>query len=181
VILDQIVAAFASAIDGGFVALQSYSLLLLAAFATIYFFVAMWPIIMSGYMLAEALAGFIWIILRIGVFYWLVFNLYGLTQAAFQTFMQWGLASAAEQRTAPSWTGIVRTSPLRGTNSSAASPSTNMAVVPRKCAATAATSVFTGRVRATREGMLSRVSVTATKRQQPRPFSIKQYSLRTPA
>src|SRR5215813_4507243 len=68
-------------------------------------------------------------------------------------------ASAAVARMAPPWTGTLRGSPARGANTSAPSPSTKIAVCPRKCAATTGTPALTGRVRSTTEGILARVSV----------------------
>jgi type IV secretory pathway TrbL component len=91
-VLDTIVVTFASAIDAGFVALLAYSLPLLAVFAVIYFYVNMAPVVMGGAHMGDALAGLVWTALKIGIFYWLVISLYNLTLAAFQTFVQWGLA-----------------------------------------------------------------------------------------
>src|SRR5215831_14284801 len=68
-------------------------------------------------------------------------------------------ASPAVARIAPPWTGTLRGSPARGANTSAPSPSTKIAVCPRKCAATTGAPALTGRVRSTTEGVLARVSL----------------------
>jgi type IV secretion system protein TrbL len=96
-VLDQIVATFAAAIDGGFVALAASSLALLSVFGLISFYTHMPAVVMGGAQVGETLASFLWAVLRIGVFYWLVYHLYGLTFAAFLTFMQWGLAGTGGQ------------------------------------------------------------------------------------
>src|SRR6516162_7825165 len=73
-------------------------------------------------------------------------------------------ASALDDRMAPPCTARLRTSPCRGTSSSASSPSTSTAVLPKKCAPTIGASAFSGRVRSTTEGMSLLVSVTALSR-----------------
>ncbi len=96
-ILDQIVATFAAAIDGGFVALAASSLGLLSVCGIIYFYVYMPQVVMGGAHFGDALAGLFWAVLRIGIFYWLIYVLYGLTLAALLTFIQWGIAGAGGQ------------------------------------------------------------------------------------
>src|SRR5262245_7421780 len=71
-------------------------------------------------------------------------------------------ASALEQRIAPPWAATVRDSPVRGTRTSASSPSTRTATSPRKCAPTTPAPALTGRVRSTTEGISLRASVTAS-------------------
>jgi P-type conjugative transfer protein TrbL len=96
-ILDTIVAAFAAAIDGGFVILAASSIALLTVFGIIYFYTHFPAVVMGGAHVGDALASLLWTVLRIGVFYYLVYHLYGLTFAAFLTFIQWGLAGTGGQ------------------------------------------------------------------------------------
>src|SRR6516225_213103 len=87
-------------------------------------------------------------------------------------------ASAAEARMAPSCTETLRTSPARGTKTSAPSPSTKAAVSLRKCAATTGAPVLTGRVRSTTDGVLARLSVMRLLRPHRKERACKVRGLR---
>jgi type IV secretion system protein TrbL len=90
-ILDLIVGAFSAALDGAFGALTRYSIPLLAILGLVYFLLAVGQLTISHYSLA-ALGDVLWIILKWGVLYWIVFVLYDLMwNGAFMTFLQWGL------------------------------------------------------------------------------------------
>ena len=92
-ILDTITAAFVGALQTGQGALAQYSLPLLVIFATIAFYLQLGPLLASGGAGAgDAIASTLLMLLKIGVFYWLLVRLAPLANAAFVTFLQWGIA-----------------------------------------------------------------------------------------
>jgi type IV secretion system protein TrbL len=91
-ILDGITGAFITALQAGFGVLQASSLLLLGAFALIAFCLHMAPLVAQGAPMGDGLAGTLWIVIRIGVFYWLILNTYPMALAGLETFVNWGLA-----------------------------------------------------------------------------------------
>src|SRR5437870_4090456 len=93
--LDAITAAFVSALLAGTGALSAYSLPLLGVFALIAFYVHVGPLVASsGASVGDAVASVLLSALKTGVFYWLLVNLSPLATAAFDTFLQWGIAPA---------------------------------------------------------------------------------------
>lgn len=86
-IFDSIVLGFLSAIGGGIVALQQYSLLILGFCALVAYCSTMWPLVLSS---GEALGPVLLMAVRIGVFYWLCISLAALSFAAFDSFLTWG-------------------------------------------------------------------------------------------
>ena len=91
--LDTITTAFVSALQAGQLALQPYALPLLAVFALIAFYFTLGPLVAnSGAGLGDALGTVLLTTIRIGIFYWILVNLIPLTNAAFLTFVGWGLA-----------------------------------------------------------------------------------------
>lgn len=85
---------FVVTLDGAYGALHHYSLLLLAAFAALHFYLAMFPALMNSSPLAPGLAVFVQTLLKVGVFYWLATRLYDLMwNGMFYTFLGWGLAA----------------------------------------------------------------------------------------
>jgi type IV secretion system protein TrbL len=93
-LLNQILSAFSVALDGAFAALAVYSIGLLSAFGLLHFYISM-SLGLTGYIpLGEAIARFLWTIVKIGIFYWLMISLYDLMwNGAFRTFMLWGSQS----------------------------------------------------------------------------------------
>ena len=55
---------------------------------------------MGGGAMGDALAAALLYAVNIGVAYWLLVNLSGMATAAYQTFLQWGLAAAGGPRRA---------------------------------------------------------------------------------
>ena len=93
-IINTVVNIFVVTLDGAYASLQFYSLGLLAAFAALHFYLAMFPALMSGSPLAPGLAVFVQTLLKVGVFYWLATRLYDLMwNGMFYTFLGWGMAA----------------------------------------------------------------------------------------
>jgi type IV secretion system protein TrbL len=90
-LFDQLVSAFHVATDVALANLSLYSLGLLSAFGLLHFYVSL-SLGLTGYIpLGEALARFLWTVVKIGIFYWIITSLYQLLWgAAFMTFAQWG-------------------------------------------------------------------------------------------
>jgi type IV secretory pathway TrbL component len=94
-LLNRVTSGFAIALDGAYAALTLYSVGLLAILATLYFFYAMSQGLVGYATLNEALGSLFWVVCKIGVFYWLLRNLYDLMwNGAFRTFAQWGLEAS---------------------------------------------------------------------------------------
>jgi type IV secretion system protein TrbL len=91
-IFNHISSAFHITLDGAYAALHVYSLGLLAILGLIYFTYATAQGMIGFTAVGEALGSMLWIVLKIGVFYWLLHVLYDLMwNGAFRTFLQWGL------------------------------------------------------------------------------------------
>jgi P-type conjugative transfer protein TrbL len=92
-ILDTIATTFVSALQAGQSTLTTFSLPLLGVLAIITFYVQVGPLVASGGVLTgDVLAGTLLTVLKVGVFYWLMQNFVPLANAAFDTFLQWGVA-----------------------------------------------------------------------------------------
>src|SRR2546427_11580592 len=92
-LLNDIVSAFVAALEGGAVTLGQYSFGLLAIAATLAFYFQVGPQVAHGGVgVGDALAGFLLLIIKIAVTFWLVLHLPDLASAAFDTFAQWGTA-----------------------------------------------------------------------------------------
>jgi P-type conjugative transfer protein TrbL len=92
--LDLITNAFVTALQGGLTTLAVYSIPLLAVFSTIAFYTHMWPVVASGSgMIADGLAETLLLLVKFGIFYWLLINLGAVSGAALNTFLQWGLGA----------------------------------------------------------------------------------------
>lgn len=92
--LDLVTQTYVTALQGGLDTLAVYSIPLLAAFATIAFYTHMWPVVMSGSgLMADGLAETLLLLVKFGTFYWLLIHLGAITDAALQTFLQWGLGA----------------------------------------------------------------------------------------
>ena len=93
-IFDDITSAFLTALTAGTLSLGAYSLPLLGAFALIGWY---WQfgraLALGGGGMGDALAAALLYAVNIGVAYWLLVNLSGIATAAYQTFLQWGLAA----------------------------------------------------------------------------------------
>ena len=93
-ILDTITSTFVNAIQAGAGALSAFSLPLLGVFTIIAFYLHVGPSLAHGGAgMGDTLAGFLLMVLKAGVFYWLLTNFAAITTAAFQTFLQWGQAT----------------------------------------------------------------------------------------
>jgi P-type conjugative transfer protein TrbL len=92
--LDTITNAFVDALQGGTNALAIFSIPLLVIFATIAFYVQLGSLVASGSAgVGDALASTLLSCVKTGVFYWLLINLSSIAAAAFDTFLQWGMAA----------------------------------------------------------------------------------------
>ncbi len=99
-ILNDITSAFVNAIEAGTRTLGQLSIPLLAVFAVIALYTQLGPQLASGGVgLSDALGNFLLLVLKIGVFEWLLLHLPDIADAAFRTFVQWG-ASAGGNFTA---------------------------------------------------------------------------------
>ena len=97
-IFDDITRAFLAALEAGTLSLGAYSLPLLGAFALIgWYWTFGRALAAGGGQMGDALAGALLYALNIGVAYWLLVNLSGMATAAYQTFLQWGLAAGGSQ------------------------------------------------------------------------------------
>jgi P-type conjugative transfer protein TrbL len=93
-ILDTITGVFVNAIQAGAGTLATFSLPLLGVFAIIAFYLHVGPALASGGAgMGDTLAGVLLMLLKIGVFSWLLQHFVAITTAAFQTFLQWGQAA----------------------------------------------------------------------------------------
>jgi type IV secretion system protein TrbL len=96
-ILNDITSAFVNALEAGTRTLGQVSLPLLALCAVLGFYLQLGPQLASGGVgLSDALGNFLLQVLKIGIFYWLLFRLPDLTDAAFRTFVQWGAAAGGD-------------------------------------------------------------------------------------
>jgi type IV secretion system protein TrbL len=94
-LLNHIASAFAITLDGAYAALHVYSLGLLGTLALMYFTYTMAQGMVGFMTVGEALGTMLWIVLKIGVFYFLLVVLYDLMwNAAFRTFLQWGIEAS---------------------------------------------------------------------------------------
>src|SRR5262249_8325434 len=93
-ILNDITSAFVNAIEAGTRTLGQVALPPLLVVAVIAFYMQLGPQLASGGVgLSDALGNFLLKVLKIGIFYWLLFHLTDLTDAAFRTFVQWGAST----------------------------------------------------------------------------------------
>src|SRR5262244_3252498 len=94
--LDTITGNFVTALLTATAALSSqYSLGLLAIFASITFYLHMGQLTMAGSLVTgDVLASFVLVLVKIGTFFWLLKFLPHIGTAAFQTFLQWGMAAS---------------------------------------------------------------------------------------
>ena len=92
-IFDDITRVFLATLEAGTLSLGAYSLPFLGAFALIGWY---WnfgrSLALGGGEMGDALASALLYAVNIGVAYWLLVNLSGMATAAYQTFLQWGLA-----------------------------------------------------------------------------------------
>lgn len=95
-LLDTITGNFVNALLTATTALSSqYSLGLLAIFASITFYLHMGQLTMAGSLVTgDVLASFVLALVKIGTFFWLLTFLPHIGTAAFQTFLQWGMAAS---------------------------------------------------------------------------------------
>ena len=93
-LFDTITRAFLAAIEAGTLSLGAYSLPILGTFALIGWY---WQfgraLAAGGGQLGDGLAAALLYAVNIGVAYWLLVNLHPMAMAAYQTFLQWGMAA----------------------------------------------------------------------------------------
>jgi type IV secretory pathway TrbL component len=90
-LLNTLMGIFVGTLDGAFGALFRYSVPLLSVLGLIYLLVTVGHMTMHAYSLS-ALGDFLWVVLRIGVVYFFVLFFYTIFwNAAFYSFLQWGL------------------------------------------------------------------------------------------
>lgn len=99
-LLDTIVLAFQSAIQTGTSTLALFSLPLLAVLGTIALYTALYPYLLQGGGMGDALGATLFQLIKTGIFYWLLVNLTRLANSALLTFFSWG-AAAGEGRITP--------------------------------------------------------------------------------
>src|SRR5437870_1064574 len=93
-ILNTITGAFVDALQTGQNTLATYSIPLLGVLAIIHFYAVVGPALASGGAHAgDALAGAVLVLIKAGVFFWLLVELSSITNAALETFLQWGAAA----------------------------------------------------------------------------------------
>jgi len=103
--LDTITIAFVDALQSGTGALAAFSLPLLAVFALIAFYLQLGALVTSASVSpGDAVASVLLTTVKTGVFYWLLVHLAPMATAAFQTFLQWGLAPTEGSISAASYT-----------------------------------------------------------------------------
>ncbi len=91
--LDIITQSFVDAMKTGAGALAQYALPLLAVFATIALYMQMSALVASGSgQMGDTLATTLLFLVKTGIFYWLLVNFIAIAEAAFLTFLQWGIA-----------------------------------------------------------------------------------------
>jgi type IV secretion system protein TrbL len=91
-LLNMVVAAFNSTLDSAFAALHVYSVGLLSALGLMHLLLAVGRLMSAGGTAnLAALGEFLWVVVRIGVFLFLVIALDFLMDAAFLTFLDWGV------------------------------------------------------------------------------------------
>jgi type IV secretion system protein TrbL len=92
--IDTITRAFLDALQTGQGALAQYSLPLLGVFVVLAFYLEMTPLLLfaGSAVSGDAVGSFVLLVLKSGIFYWLLLRFADLAQAAFDTFLQWGLA-----------------------------------------------------------------------------------------
>jgi len=91
--IDTITNAFVDAMKTGAGALAQYSIPLLAIFALVSFYMQIGTLVAyGGGQVGDTLAATLLHCLKIGIFYWLLVNFIALAEAAFLTFLQWGIA-----------------------------------------------------------------------------------------
>jgi P-type conjugative transfer protein TrbL len=96
-ILNTITAAFVDAIQSGTQVLAGLSLILLGVLGIIAFYYQVSPLVASGSAgVGDALAGVLFVVIKTGVFYFLLLHLPTLAVAAYQTFLQWGMAPGGD-------------------------------------------------------------------------------------
>jgi type IV secretion system protein TrbL len=99
--LDTITQAFVSALQAGQQTLAALSIPLLGVFAIMAFYLQMGPLLASGgASTGDALASLLLLVLKVGVFDWIMFNFSSMATAAFDTFLQWGLSPSGVQLSA---------------------------------------------------------------------------------
>lgn len=91
--LDAITTGFTAALGFGYQALRLYSLPLLGVLATIHIYMVWGQSLASGSNLGDALAEALLTLVRIGIFYWGLANLWAMGQASIRTFADWGAAA----------------------------------------------------------------------------------------
>src|SRR5262245_16129076 len=90
-ILDTVVGVFVTSLDGAFGALYRYSIPLLSILGLMYLLLCVGQMILQNYSLS-ALGDVLWVVLKIGVVYFIAFVFYDLFwNKAFYSFLQWGL------------------------------------------------------------------------------------------
>jgi type IV secretion system protein TrbL len=93
-LLDQLAQGFILALKGGQAALLNPAFGLLGILAVITFYRTMGSVMVSGgYGAGDAIASCLLLCIRIGFFSFLLFHIVALSEAAFLSFLQWGLAS----------------------------------------------------------------------------------------
>ena len=87
-ILNDVTNAFVDALQSGQQTLTTFSIPLLGVLGIIAFYVQVGPLVAQGSAgVGDAVAGVLFVSLKAGVFYFLLFNLTSIATAAYQTFL----------------------------------------------------------------------------------------------
>lgn len=96
-LLNLLTSTYLSALETGARALATYALPILGGAALIQFHREWWPVVVQGGgHLGEALGQFVFMLVSLGFYMWLLINLWTIGQAAFDTFVQWGMLGGAQ-------------------------------------------------------------------------------------
>ena len=91
-IINLLAGAYLGALEAGARALTVYALPILGIAAFVQFHREWWPVVMSGgSQVGEALGHFVFMLITVGFYMWLILHLWDIGQAAFDTFVQWGM------------------------------------------------------------------------------------------
>jgi P-type conjugative transfer protein TrbL len=94
-LLNLIAGAYLGALEQGARALAIYALPILGIAALIQFQREWWPVMLQGgSQIGDALGHLLFLVVTVGFYMWLLIHLWDLGQAAFDTFIGWGLLGA---------------------------------------------------------------------------------------
>ncbi len=91
-LINLLTGTYLGALEAGARALTVYALPILAVAAFVQFHREWWPVVVSGgSQMGDALGHFVFLLVSVGFYMWLILHLWDIGQAAFDTFVQWGM------------------------------------------------------------------------------------------